>query len=133
MCDLLCLLITKHVKSLLEEHLQLHAPISARQWGFKSSRSTVSALIQVIEDWSRAVDRGYEVCVVLFDVKKAFDSVPHVTLLKHLQYQHINEYIVNWVKRYLLDREQFVGIDGCDSTSLQVLSGVPQDSVLGLA
>ncbi len=111
--------------------MKLHSPISPRQWGFMSSRSTVSALIQVIDDWSRAVDGGYEVCIVFFDVKKAFDSVPHVALLKHLQYMHVNEYIVKWMKSYLLDREQFVGIDGCSSASLPVLSGVPQGSVLG--
>ena len=123
--------LEKHVKALLEEHMKLHSPISPRQWGFMSSRSTVSALIQVIDDWSRAVDGRYEVCIVFFDVKKAFDSVPHVALLKHLQYMHVNEYIVKWMKSYLLGREQFVGIDGCFSASLRVLSGVPQGSVLG--
>ena len=69
---------------------------------------------------------------MFFDVQKAFDSVPHFTLLKHLQPLHINKFILNWVKSYLLDREQFVGIDGSNSNSLQVLSGVPQGSVLGL-
>ena len=44
---------------------------------------------------------------------------------------HVNEYIVKWMKSYLLDREQFVGIEGCSSASLPVLSGVPQGSVLG--
>ena len=96
-----------------------------------STRSTVSALIQVIEGWSRAIDHGYEICVVFFDVQKAFDSVPHFTLLKHLQSLHINKFILNWVKSYLLDREQFVGIDRSNLNSLQVLSGVPQGSVLG--
>ena len=86
--------LEKHVKALLEDHMKLHSPISPRQWGFMSSRSTVSALIQVIDDWSRAVDEGYEVCIVFFYVKKAFDSVPHVALLKHLQYMHVKEYIV---------------------------------------
>ena len=124
-------ILEKHVKTLIEDHLRLHAPISPRQWGFMSTRSTVSALIQVIEDWSRAIDHGYEICVVFFDVQKAFDSVPHFTLLKHLQSLRINKFILNWVKSYLLDREQFVGIDGSNSNSLQVLSGVPQGSVLG--
>ncbi len=49
--------------------------------------------------------------------KKAFNSVPHVALLKHLQYLHINEYIVKWMNSYLLSREQFVGIDGCFNLS----------------
>ncbi len=45
---------------------------------------------------------------------------------KHLQYLHVNEYIVKWMKSYLLGREQLL-----EYTSLRVLSGVPQGSVLG--
>ena len=59
-------ILEKHVKTLLEVHLRLHTPISPRLWGFMSTRSTVSALIQVIEDWSRAIDHGYEICIVFF-------------------------------------------------------------------
>ena len=49
-----------------------------------------------------------------FYVKKAFDSVPHVTLLKHLQSLNLN-----WVHSYLLERKQFVGIDGSNSCSFR--------------
>ena len=124
-------ILEKHVKSLCQEHLCDQAPISPRQWGFMSSRSSISALIQVIKDWSRALDQGHEVCVVFFDIKKAFDTVPHVNLLKHLQSLNFNKYLLNWVHSYLLKRKQFVGIDGSNSDSLHVLSGVPQGSVLG--
>ena len=41
-------------------------------------------------------------------VKKAFNSVPHVTLLKHLQSLNFNEYLLNWLHSYLLERKQFV-------------------------
>ena len=40
-----------------------------------SNRSTVSALIKVVEDWSSALDKSYEVCVILFAVSKAFVTV----------------------------------------------------------
>ena len=119
-------ILEKHVKTLIEDHLRLHAPILPRQGGFMSTHSTVSALIQVIEDWSRAIEHGYEICVVFFDVQKAFDSVPHFTLLKHLQSLHIHTFVLNWVKSYLLDREQFVGIDGSNCNSLQVFQVFPK-------
>ncbi len=124
-------ILEKHVKLLCEKHICDQAPISPRQWGFMTSRSTVSALIQVLYDWSRALDEGHEVCVVFFDVKKAFDTVPHVLLLEHLQTLNLNKYLLSWLKSYLLERKQFVGIEGYNSSSLHALSGVPQGSVLG--
>ena len=63
--SILAIILEKHVKSLCQEHLCDQAPISPRHWGFMSSRSSVSALLQVIEDWSRALDQGQEVCVVM--------------------------------------------------------------------
>ena len=88
-------------------------------------------LIAVIHDWLSALDSGHEVCVVFFDVRKAFDSVPHAPLLEKLSEIGLNPYIIRWIKSYLTDREQFVVVDGSSSTPLQVLSGVPQGSVLG--
>ena len=29
---------------------------------------------------SQALDQGYEVCIVFFDISKAFDTVPHLPL-----------------------------------------------------
>lgn len=72
-------LLESHVKILISNHLnESSESISERQWGFLKSRSTTSALIQVMDDWSKAVDLKHEVAVVFLDVRKAFDSVPHI-------------------------------------------------------
>ena len=123
--------IERHVKVLIEDHLERNAPISPRQWGFVSSRSTVSALIRVVDDWSRALDQGLEVCVVFFDISKAFDTVPHLLLLQKFNELGINPYLLRWLRSYLINRSQFVAVDGSDSQTLPVISGVPQGSVLG--
>ena len=47
--------------------------------------SAMSALIHVVDDWASALDHGYEVCVIFYDVRKAFDSVPRLLLLDQLQ------------------------------------------------
>ena len=104
-------IIEQHVKSLLETHLQNYAPISPHQWGFISSRSSISALLRVIDDLSHALDQGYEVCIVFFDISKAFDTVPHVPLLETLQNLNINEYLLRWIKSYLLQRSQYVAVE----------------------
>ena len=71
--------IEHHIKAIIVEHLELSASISPKQWGFISSKSTISALIKV-DDWSKALDQGLEVCIVFFDISKAFDTVPHLPL-----------------------------------------------------
>ena len=123
--------IEQHIKTIIETHLQHNAPISERQWGFMSSRSTMSALIKVVDDCSQALDQGHEVCAVFFDVRKAFDTVPHLLLLQTLDKLGLSKYLLRWVRNYLLQRIQYVAIDGCESQSLPAISGVPQGSVLG--
>ena len=91
----------------------------------------MSALIKVIEDWSSALDKGYEVCAVFFDVSKAFDTVPHSLLIAKLNELGLDPYLLQWIKSYLTDRTQCVCVDGVTSPSLPVASGVPQGSVLG--
>ena len=88
-------------------------------------RSSTSALIDVIHDWLSALDEGFEICVIFFDVQKAFDSVPHIPLIRKLADIDINPHILKWLQNYLTDRKQFVALEG-SSPTLQVLSGVPQ-------
>ena len=66
-----------------------------------------------------------------FDLCKAFDSVPHRSLLEKLKTSGVNEHILSWLFSYLQGREQSVVLDGKTSSTVPVLSGVPQGSVLG--
>ena len=113
------------------QHLCLTSPISPKQWGFLPGRSTTSALLSVIHNWLQQLDLGFDVCTVYFDLRKAFDSVPHRPLLQKLLDIQLNPYLVQWVSSYLTNRSQKVVVDGTSSPTLPVLSGVPQGSVLG--
>ena len=68
----------------------------------------MSALIKVIEDWSSALDKGYEVCAVFFDISKVFDTVPHSLLIAKLNELGLDPYLLQWIKRYLTNRTQCV-------------------------
>lgn len=124
-------LLERHVHQLLFQHLCNYSPISHRQWGFLPGRSTASALLSVTHDWLQQLEQGNEICSVFFDLRKAFDSVPHHLLLQRLIQIDTNPFIVQWIHSYLTCRSQLVVVDGEQSPILPVISGVPQGSVLG--
>ena len=75
--------------------------------GFCFGCSTVTALLSVTEEWLTALEYGQEVCAVFFDYQKAFDSVPHLPLLKKLENLGFNDHILRWVSGYLATHSQF--------------------------
>ena len=129
---ILCKLLKKHIYGLMYEHLYNHHLLSDSQWGFRSGRSTVTALLSVTEEWLSALEHGKEVCAVFFDYRKAFDSVPHLALLKKLENLGFNDHILHWISGYLTSRSQTVVVNGESSLPAPVISGVPQGSVLCL-
>ena len=113
-------------RHLLESH-----PISPFQWGFMPRRSTTSALCSLTYDWLRQLDDGNEICSVFFDVRKAFDSVPHSHLMSKLSSLQLCPQIYHWIHSYLAERSQVVAVGGEQSAAVDVVFGVPQGSVLG--
>ena len=68
---------------------------------------------------------------IFFDFKKAFDSVPHRALLQKLEDLGVNSYLLQWIQSYLTNCKQRVVVNGATSLPTDVLSGVPQGSVIG--
>ena len=77
------------------------------------------------------VDQGSPVDILYFDFKKAFDCVPHNRLLLKLKCLGIEGKLLNTIKDFLTNRTFRVCVEGQFSSIKEVLSGIPQGSVLG--
>ena len=56
---------------------------------------------------------------------------PHHLLLKKLQSYNLNVNVIQWIRSFLCYRKQRVKINGCYSEWAEVISGIPQGTILG--
>jgi hypothetical protein len=101
-----------------------------KQHGFLPGKSTMDALIKVIDDWSMAIDRKESMLAIFFDFAKAFDLVDHEILLTKLD-SLLPSWLVSWIASYLTKRKQRVRINDIETEWKNVEAGVIQGSVLG--
>ena len=112
-------------------HLLSNSIISRQQFGFRPQSSTQEALLAATNDWHQYLDSNLSVGCVAFDLSKAFDSLPHPTILSNLSRVGIRGTLLDWFQNYLSNRQQKVVLDGHESSTAHVASGVPQGCILG--
>ena len=88
-------------------------------------------LLQTLNDWTTAFDNKNPVDVIYTDFSKAFDRVSHAKLSQTLFSFGIGGVNLRWITEFLTGRTQRVEVNGVFSSPLDVISGVPQGSVLG--
>ena len=77
------------------------------------------------------IDQGNHVDIFSFNFKKAFDHVPHNRLLYKLECLGIKGKVLDIIQDFLTGRSFCVCVGGEFSNLKDVLSGIPQGSVLG--
>lgn len=122
-------IIERYYHNAMEEHTNkcLSKVLSA----FRKGHSCENVLTRLTEEWRKHLDEDKIVGAVIIDLSKAFDCLPHDLLIAKLAAYNFDIKTLRLLYSYLKGRKQAVKINGMLSDLLEILSGVPQGSILG--
>lgn len=101
------------------------------QSAYKKYHSTTTALLNIVDDIYKGLDKSEITILILLDYSKAFDCANHRLILAKLKSLGFHNDALAWIVSYLTDRKQMVKTNSGESRWVILKNGVPQGSVLG--
>ena len=98
---------------------------------FRKGYSCQSTLLNMIEHFKCALDRGEYIACISMDISKAFDCLPHCLTICKLHAYGLSRDACTLIASYLYQRKQRVKIGNVKSEWKEMSKGVPQGSILG--
>lgn len=115
----------------IRSHLDNNNFLSPAQHGFRQNRSCETALGVLVHTLSAHLDNRTPCELVQLDLSRAFDRLPHPSVLASVNAKGISGTVLAWLASFLDNRMQRVVYRGAKSASSVVRAGVLQGSVLG--
>lgn len=113
----------------MEEHEE--ASLSPAQFGFRQSRSTTDAIMELTEFIDFAHKEGKVIITTAVDISNAFNSLQWSEICKALKNKGFPEYLYNIIHDYLSDRCVIYNVEDGSARKREMQAGVPQGSALG--
>ena len=123
----------KTLESIILSEIQQSITLAPHQHGFRSGRSTQTALQEITDYVTDGLNRPkprHRTVLVAIDLSKAFDTVNHDILFDDIANLPLNNYIKRFLLSYLRGRLTYVVFRGRKSRYRKMRQGVPQGGVL---
>ena len=104
---------------------------SALLSAFRKGYSCQSTLLNMVENFKCALDKGEYVACISMDISKAFDCLPHCLTICKLHAYGFSRDACKLIASYLYKRKQRVRIGEIKNDWKEMNKGVPQGSILG--
>ena len=114
----------------LSKYIEENNFLNKNQGGFRKNHS-VSTTAKFVDDILVGLNNKQYTVATFIDLKKVFDTINHMILIKKLPHFGINDKIISWIKNYLKNRKQKCTVNGRTSCEREITCGVPQGSILG--
>ena len=125
---------SKVLEKLMESDLNenwLNAIYNSSLSAFRTGYSCQHVLLDLVDKWRQAKESKQIPGLLLADLSKAFDSLPHSLILSKLKAYGMDYNSVVFLSDYLSDRHQRVKVGNNVSSWANINKGVPQGSILG--
>jgi len=126
-----CKIIEGFIRDHIMKHFTDNNLFNNNQCGFLKGRSTMLQLLRIMDEWTECLESGGQINIIYADFEKALHKVSHKSLIRKLRYYKVNESVILWIVSFLCNRKQRVKINGFYSDWADVLSGIPQGTILG--
>lgn len=126
--------LSKVVEHLLRNQILESTSITIyeSQYAFRQGFNTTSLLLELTDSIRRNINDDRLSVLVSLDLSKAFNSINYARLIMKLRNEcKFSKSACRLILSYLSGRSQFVVLNGVESDTLSLHSGVPQGSVLG--
>lgn len=118
------------VNKQLTSYIEINNLLDPSQSGFRAYHSTVTALLETVDNIRLSLDARQSAILVLLDLSAAFDTISHCILLDRLRDLGVGGAALAWFRSYLADRAAKVQLGAFTSGSQRIDKGVPQGSIL---
>ena len=67
---------------------------------FIKGRSTALQLLNMLDNWTEALETGGQIDTIYTDYEKAFDKIPHKRLVKKIESFGLPQQTVRWMEAF---------------------------------
>ena len=99
--------------------------------GFHKGYSAQYCLMNMLERWNKALGNKKIAGAILSDLSKAFDCLHHGHLIAKLEAYGFDHISLGYIDSYISGRKQRTKVNNKFSGWSNILSGIPQGSILG--